>query len=99
MVEAPAAALAEAEDVAEELFGLLPVEEVLLVRRPLVGVARRDGGALDAEGGLRPLTVVRRLLVRPWEGVALVRLAADLRAAMQSLGRVAALDPALFAGL
>ncbi len=56
-------------------------------------------GAVDAEGGLRPLTVVRRLLVRPWEGVALVRLAADVRAAMQSLGRVATLDPALFAGL
>src|SRR5690349_22214089 len=37
------AAVAALEDVAEQLLGGLAVEEVLLVRRALVGVARRHG--------------------------------------------------------
>src|SRR3981189_3308720 len=41
MHEIPVLALAEREDVAEQLLGLGAVEEVLLVRRALIGVARR----------------------------------------------------------
>src|SRR5690349_9606211 len=40
MHEIPLLALAERKDVAEQLLGLGPVEEVLLVRRSLIGVAR-----------------------------------------------------------
>ena len=38
-----------AEDVAEQLLGLAPVEEMRLVGRALIGVARRDGDAVDAD--------------------------------------------------
>ena len=48
MHEIPVLALAEREHVAEQLLGLGAVEEVLLVRRALIGIARRHGNA-DAE--------------------------------------------------
>ena len=38
-----------AEDVAEQLLGLRAVEEMLLVRRALIGVAGRHRDAVDAE--------------------------------------------------
>ena len=41
--------VAAREDVAEQLLGLGAVEEVLLVGRALVGVAGRDGDAVDAD--------------------------------------------------
>jgi hypothetical protein len=50
MHEIPLLALAEREHVAEQLLGLGAVEEVLLVRRALIGVARRHRDA-DAEFG------------------------------------------------
>src|SRR5690606_32081575 len=43
------AAVAAAEDLAEELLRLLAIEEVLLVGRALVGVAGRDRYPVDAE--------------------------------------------------
>ncbi len=43
------AAAAAAEDVAEQLLGRCAVEEMLLVRRALIGIARRDRDAVDAE--------------------------------------------------
>src|SRR4029079_4478770 len=43
------AAVAALEDVAEQLLGGLPVEEVLLVGRTLIGVARRYGDAVDSK--------------------------------------------------
>src|ERR1051326_4157524 len=43
------AAAAATEDVAEQLFGLLAVQEMFLIRRPLVGVARRNGDGVDSE--------------------------------------------------
>src|SRR5690606_40961169 len=49
LVEQPLAPLAAAEHVAEQVLGLLPVQEMILRRRPLVGVARRDGDALDTK--------------------------------------------------
>ena len=59
--ERPALVLAERQDVAEQLLRRLPVEEVLLIGCALVGVARRNGDALDAqslhlveEGGRAP---------------------------------------------
>ena len=50
MHEIPVLALAEREHVAEQLLGLGAVEEVLLVRGALIGVARRHRDA-DAEFG------------------------------------------------
>src|SRR5207248_9912126 len=50
MHEIPLLALAECEHVAEQPLGLGAVEEVLLVRRALIGVARRHRDA-DAELG------------------------------------------------
>src|SRR5208282_3447432 len=47
--EAPLLAAPAPEDVAEELLGLVPREGVLLVRRALVGVARRNGDGVDLE--------------------------------------------------
>src|SRR6185437_1322883 len=41
MRQIPALALAERKDLAEQLLGLAAVEEVRLVRRPLIGIARR----------------------------------------------------------
>ena len=41
-------AVAALEDVAEQLLGGLAVQEMLLVRRALVGIARRHGDAVDA---------------------------------------------------
>jgi len=41
----PAPALADLEDIAEELLGFLARKEMLLVRRPFIGIARRDGDA------------------------------------------------------
>ncbi len=40
--KAPLLALAKAEHITEELLGLLAVEEVCLIRRTLVSVARRS---------------------------------------------------------
>ena len=48
MHETPPLALAEGEDVSEELFGFPPTEEMLLIGRALVGVAGRYRDA-DAE--------------------------------------------------
>ena len=48
MGEVPFLALAERKDVAEQLLGLAPIEEVLLIGRALVGIAGRDRDA-DAE--------------------------------------------------
>ena len=48
MGEVPLLALAAREDVAEQLLGLAPIEEVLLIGRALVGIAGRDRDA-DAE--------------------------------------------------
>src|SRR5476651_1120841 len=54
LIEAPGLAalalggVALGEDVAKELLGAGAVEEVLLVGRALIGVAGRDGDALDA---------------------------------------------------
>ena len=48
MRQVPLLALAEREDLAEQLLGLAAVEEVLLIGRPLIGVAGRDRDA-DAE--------------------------------------------------
>src|SRR5262245_65052377 len=45
MDEGPLLALAAGKHVAEQLLGLAPVEEVLLVGRALVGVAGRDRNA------------------------------------------------------
>ena len=39
MLELHLLALAQSEDPAEQLFGLAPIEEVLLIGRALVGVA------------------------------------------------------------
>ncbi len=50
MHEIPALALAEGEHVAEQPLGLVAVEEVLLIRRALIGIARRHRDA-DAEFG------------------------------------------------
>lgn len=47
--EAPFLALAETEDVTEELLGLLAVQEVLLIRRALIGVARSRHDAINAK--------------------------------------------------
>ena len=52
---------------------------------------------LAPDGRLRALGVIAPLLSRPWEIVALLRLAADAGAAMRTLSRVAALDPVRFA--
>ena len=54
-------------------------------------------GGLAPDGRLRPLPVIAGLLTKPWEIVSLVRVAADSRRAMESLSRVAALDPGAFA--
>src|SRR5262249_8611908 len=43
----PAPALAARQDAAEQLLGPGAIEEVLLVGRPLVGVARRYGDAVE----------------------------------------------------
>ena len=43
------AALAAREDVAEQLLGLLAVEEMLLVGRALIGIARRNRDAVEAD--------------------------------------------------
>ena len=51
MAERPALAPPPRENVAEQLLGLLPVEEMRLVGRALVGVARRQRDAVDAEFG------------------------------------------------
>src|SRR3954454_22489471 len=48
MGQGPLLALAARENVAEQLLGLAPIEEVVLVGRALVGIARRDRDA-DAE--------------------------------------------------
>src|SRR5205807_4941749 len=48
MHQLPALALAEREDLTEQLLGLAACEEVLLVRRALIGIAGRDRDA-DAE--------------------------------------------------
>ena len=48
MSEIPVLAFAEREDLAEQFLGLAATEEVLLVGRPLIGVAGRDRDA-DAE--------------------------------------------------
>ena len=48
MHQLPLLALAEREDAAEQLLGLATVEEVVLVGRPLIGIAGRDRDA-DAE--------------------------------------------------
>ena len=40
--EVPLLALAAREHVAEQLLGLAAVQEVLLIGRALIGVARRD---------------------------------------------------------
>src|SRR6516165_12204623 len=50
MSEIPLLALAECEDRAEQLLGLAPRQEVLLIGRAFVGVTRRDRYA-DAEFG------------------------------------------------
>src|SRR5262249_47156067 len=49
LAEAPLARLVAAEDVAEQLPGLLAVEAMLLVGRALTGVARRDRQHADAD--------------------------------------------------
>ena len=46
--ELPALALAARQDVAEQLLGLLPGQEMRLVRRPLIRVARRRHDPVDA---------------------------------------------------
>ena len=52
LVERPfLAAVAAPEDVAEQLLGRRAVEEMLLVGRALIGIARRNGDAVDAERG------------------------------------------------
>src|SRR4029079_17342499 len=51
MHEVPLLALAEGKDVAEQLLGLGAVEEVLLVRRALIGVARRHRDTDTEFGG------------------------------------------------
>ena len=48
MGEVPFLAFAEGKDVAEQFLGLATVEEVLLIGRPLIGIAGRDRDA-DAE--------------------------------------------------
>src|SRR5437588_11225071 len=47
LAELPFVALAAAEDVAEELLGLAPAEEMRLVGGALIGVAGRDGDAVE----------------------------------------------------
>ncbi len=74
----------------------------LLVLRAVADPARRAipasaSSVLAADGRLRGAALVAPLLSRPWEIIALARLAADGCVAMRSLGRVAALDPARFA--
>src|SRR6185312_6003838 len=44
------AAIAAGEDVAEQLLGFIAIEEVLLVRRALIGIAGRNRDAVDADG-------------------------------------------------
>ena len=39
------------EDIAEQLLGAAAIEEVLLVRRPLVSIARRNRYAVDPHIG------------------------------------------------
>src|SRR6185312_11699953 len=48
LAERPFMATAAAEDVAEELLGLAPVEEMRLIGGALIGIARRHGNAVDA---------------------------------------------------
>jgi adenosylhomocysteine nucleosidase len=50
---------------------------------------------IDAEGRQRPLRVVSKLIVRPWELSGLIRLSNDSRTALRQLGRVAALGHGL----
>lgn len=50
---------------------------------------------IDAEGRQRPLRVVSKLIVRPWELSGLIRLSNDSRTALKQLGRVAALGHGL----
>src|SRR5208283_4364113 len=45
MRQVPFFAFAEGKDCAEQLLGLAPIEEVLLIRRSLIGVAGRDRDA------------------------------------------------------
>ena len=48
LAERPAlTALAARENPAEEILGLLAIEEVLLVRRALIGIARRHRDAIE----------------------------------------------------
>ena len=56
-------ALAAPDDIAEQQLGLSAVEEMLLVRRPLVRIARRDGDALHPQrhGVVENLGHARRL--------------------------------------
>ena len=49
MAESPLMPAAEAEDVAEQVLGLLPLEEMGLIGCPLVGVTRRDGDSFNAK--------------------------------------------------
>ena len=49
VAELPALAVAEPEDRAEQFFGLFPVQEVFLIGRPFIGIARRDGDAFDVQ--------------------------------------------------
>ncbi len=50
---------------------------------------------LGADGRTRPGAVLRRLLVRPWEGAALLRIAADSARGLTALRRVARLGPSV----
>lgn len=52
---------------------------------------------LTPDGRMRMLPVLARVLLRPWELPALIRLAGDSGLALAALRRVAALDPAGFA--
>lgn len=53
---------------------------------------------LAPDGGTRPSRVLRKLVARPWELPALIRVALDGAAAMRSLRRVAARCDALLLG-
>jgi adenosylhomocysteine nucleosidase len=58
-------------------------------------IPRTAQAAIGAQGEVRPLVVLGRLLGRPWEIVSLIALGRSSRCGLASLRRVAALAPGL----
>ena len=49
LIECPAAPRIALEDFAEQFLGAAPIEEMLLIRRPFIGIARRHRYAVDPD--------------------------------------------------